>query len=567
MKLRKLSGFAKPSEAMILAIIFAITLALFAFQILPGFDEINPYDETKYVDSGRNLLSGDLRELARGPLVAFLYAPLYLAFRDSPDWFIIIDGIGRLMLFSGLWISSIYVASRLKSYVHPLVIAGVLLCSSYPVWLLRNPSDALFSTFSALTLGKTLTFRHTGRARDLVMASLMLGLAGASRPDGVFLLPFFVIVAILLGKGRIGLAKSFALGVLPSIAVLAAFIIARGIGTGSYSTEIGSKGLSTLYWSEGTSPVAGEAEEVYGTWQDNQGSFIRAISRSPRALQDFFGRVRANASQLPSELLMAYGKRLGPATFILAALGALSLIRKREWDLLLIFAAWPLYSLLYLGFYLRPGFLLMSHFVPLSLAAIGAADSFSIHLARKDRLVAATLPGLLLVYGLLGDKPGFWATGILMLAVMAVAWTFQAIRGTASDHQAIGLLLLLSAGIILRGGYTFPGRWSFGESSMEKAIHFVQQHLPPRSGLATYEPLPAVAAGMEYVDLRSLPTGGEPPDDFERWASENDVDALIIAPKFIRDHPLHWAVIQDAMIGVHVEVFDPGSIRVLFVQE
>jgi len=155
MKLRKLSGFVKPSEAMILAIIFAITLALFAFQILPGFDEINPYDETKYVDSGRNLLSGDLRELARGPLVAFLYAPLYLAFRDSPDWFIIIDGIGRLMLFSGLWISSIYVASRLKSYVHPLVIAGVLLCSSYPVWLLRNPSDALFSTFSALTLGKT----------------------------------------------------------------------------------------------------------------------------------------------------------------------------------------------------------------------------------------------------------------------------------------------------------------------------------------------------------------------------------------------------------------------------
>ena len=567
MILRKLAGFAKPSNAIILAIIFLITLALFAFEILPGFDEINPYDETKYVDSGRSLLSGDVRELAWGPLVAFLYAPLYLIFRDSPDWFIIIDGIGRLLLFSALWISSIYVAFCLKRYVHPVVVAGVLLCSSYPIWLLRNPSDALFSSFSALALGKTLSFKQTGRRRDLAAASIMIGLAGASRPDGVFLLPFFAGIAIWIGRKPIGLGRSVALSILPALALLAAFVIARGISTGNFSTEIGNKGLNTLYWSETVSPQEVQAEDVYGSWTENSGSFMRAVSRSPEAFLAFLSRVRQNASRLPHAFLEAYGKRLGPAMFILAAFGVYSLVKSRERSILLIFCLWPLYSLLYLGFYLRPGFLLLSHFVLLSLSAAGASYSFSRSRSPRERIFIAAPALLLCVYGLIDGKPAFWAAGFLLFAALILAWISFSVQHQAAVPGAGGLLPLLAAGIILRGGYSFPGGWPIGHSSMERAIHFLQERLPARSVLAAGEPLPAVAANLEFVELSDLPTEGDPIENFRAWVTGNHVKALYVGPGFIRNNPDQWEVIQ-GNFGSTIElvrVFDPGSIRILLI--
>ena len=55
---------------------------------------VNPDDEAKYVESGWRLLSGDIRDLAWGPVIALVYAPIHLIVGSSPDWFLLETWIG-----------------------------------------------------------------------------------------------------------------------------------------------------------------------------------------------------------------------------------------------------------------------------------------------------------------------------------------------------------------------------------------------------------------------------------------------------------------------------------------
>ena len=65
-------------ELLAILVIFFINLLLVSPKFMPGFSEINPFDEAKYVESGRLLRKGEIRSLAWGPLVALFYAPVHL---------------------------------------------------------------------------------------------------------------------------------------------------------------------------------------------------------------------------------------------------------------------------------------------------------------------------------------------------------------------------------------------------------------------------------------------------------------------------------------------------------
>ena len=93
------------SDYLILAVVLISYLILISPDLLPTIHDILPHDEAKYIDSGRSLVSLQLRQLSWGPLVAVFYAPLHLIFKGSLDWFLLEAWVGRILLIALLWIS------------------------------------------------------------------------------------------------------------------------------------------------------------------------------------------------------------------------------------------------------------------------------------------------------------------------------------------------------------------------------------------------------------------------------------------------------------------------------
>ncbi len=150
-------------ETLLVLLILLVNLVLVSPDLLPEYQEINHFDETKYIDSGRSLINGDLRELARGPLVALVYAPLYLITKNSPNWFLLSAGIGRVLLFILMWLTTFRLSMQFKRYFHPFIAVGLLFISTALIKILSNPSDALFTSMSALALAYTVSFSQSNR--------------------------------------------------------------------------------------------------------------------------------------------------------------------------------------------------------------------------------------------------------------------------------------------------------------------------------------------------------------------------------------------------------------------
>jgi len=557
-------------ETLLILLILLINIVLVSPDLLPEFQEINHFDETKYIDSGRSLAAGELRELARGPLVAVVYAPLYLITKNSPNWFLLSAGIGRMLLFALIWLSTLQLSKQFKRYFHPFVAVGLLFISTALIKILSNPSDALFTSMSALALAYTVSFSQSNRIRDISLASMFIGLAALSRPDGLFLFPFFIAISLWLSFRKSNFRKIIVATLLPALAIITLYVLVRGLSTGDFSLHVGNKGYNTLLWSQHTVSEGqlgegyAEAEALYGTAEENQGSVFQAILHNPT---EFARRIYHNLKQVPQVLLSAYGKRIGPLMFLLSAVGLFALLKKRAYVLLTILLLWPAYSLLYLGFYLRDGFLLLSHFVFIVLGGIGVNYIISPDIRAKERILWSIPLVTLSIYSILDNKPAFLTVGFTILAALLVIWLVYSIMPKTQWRNVVGLLIAFSAGLILHDHYPFPNPWSIGESAGERAVHFLQDNLPSGTPLAAPDPLPAVASNMSLVNLTSLPDG-ESTETLQTWIDQNGIKALYITTGFINSYPEKWNLIETS-IGKVVEIAfigDPGSIQVLMVR-
>ncbi len=120
-------------ETILILLLFVLNLLLVASSILPSYDEINPFDAAKYIESGRQLVDGgELREISRSPTLALMYAGIYLFVRGSLNWFVLSAGIGNILLYSFLWLATFYFGLRFKDDFPPEVLIGILFISHCP---------------------------------------------------------------------------------------------------------------------------------------------------------------------------------------------------------------------------------------------------------------------------------------------------------------------------------------------------------------------------------------------------------------------------------------------------
>ncbi len=380
----------------ILPLLFFLTTLFLVFPIFfLALGDINPFDEAAYINSGRMLLSGNFPSYADNPLVDVFYALTYLPFSRSPYWLVQSASLGRLLLFTLLWLSMYLVARRLTDHMEPLIPLGIFLVTPLVVEMLRFPSDPLFAGFAGLAFWKLLSFREAQDSRQLLWASGFLGLAALARNDGLVLFPIFLVLVVIFSWGQPKWWKSLLAGLAPFIVLVGGYVLLQGAVTGE--TGLGTlkrtylnfeAGQESIYAGTGAlNPVVEarlEARRIFGTAEENNNSVFQAIRRNPGV---YLQRVRAVTLGLPRRLLDAYGLRFAALLFLLAGRGVLALIRRRDFALLAAFLLWPVH--LATGFLItifRLGHLQFPYYIVFGLAAIGLTALLANLADRRERL-------------------------------------------------------------------------------------------------------------------------------------------------------------------------------------
>jgi hypothetical protein len=514
----------------ILFIVLCVNGLLVSSRLMPGFADINPFDEAKYVESGWLLLKGEIRSLAWGPLVALFYAPAHLVVGNSPDWFMIEAWVGRFLLFIGLWLSLVYLAYQLKAAAPPFITVGLLLVTIPLFPIIENQSDAVFVSLSVLSLANLVAYARQHRLRNVGYASIFVGLGVMARVETMVLIGSLAVLAFVLGWRRQPALKILAVSILPALALLACLLMVNLVNSGDLNLGVGNKSYESFEMNQSiltggnVEKARQDAQKLFGTQEQNQGSVLRAIIRNPGA---FWLRIVANAKGVPWSYFYFFGKTQGFVLLWFSAWGLYALIRKRAYTLIMVLLIWPLHAAIPLGF-LAKHVIPQTYYLPMLLCAIGIAAAFSQEARSFERGILFAGSMLVAAYSWIDHKPAFLFGMILVIAILAIAWLLRKAGQASGNAGLIPVLLILCAGLILRGPYTFLGYSPLGKSGEELAVHSMQQNLPLRTKVLAPFPLPAVAAKMVDVTMSSVPRDIKTAGDLWQWFNDKNIGAAYV---------------------------------------
>lgn len=557
-------------ELIIVIFVLLINLLLVSPTLMPELAWINPHDEAKYIDSGWRLLEGDLRDLAWGPLVAFLYAPIHLIVGHSPNWFLLEDWIGRFLLFIALWLSTYHLARQFREHVHPYLLAGVLLINLPFFLLIENQSDAVFVCLSMLGLSRVIQFSRSHTIKDIYIASLFVGLGVLARFEQILLLGILLILAIFLGRRRHSYIKIVMACLLPAMAILSLYLLSSILMNGEINLGLGAKSYLAFEDNQPLPPnVRYEdrfdyARSLFGTPEENNGSVLRAILRNPLA---YGKRLIETAKQEQDYYLSFFGKKMGLPMLLFSAWGTFALIKRKQTVPLFLAILWAFpatVSLTFLPRHLVP----QTCYLPLLLGCVGISFAFDNKLRRGMKVALLGSFVLILTIGLLGSKPAFLAGSLMIIIVLCLVGLLGSF---AQDSDGFGrakaLLLLLAAGLILHGPYPFPNYPKLGVSREELAVHFLEEQYPSMTPVLVQVPLPAVAARMAAIDMGNVPVEIATPDDLWFWLRDIGIPVV-----YVDSHVRLFPQVTDLTNDDVSELFDlvytseDGEIRIYQVR-
>jgi len=537
-RLTRLLPSRNPDLWIILIVLF-LNVLLVSPKLMPGFAEINPFDEAKYVESGWLLLKGEVRSLAWGPLVALFYAPAHLIIGNSPNWFMIEAWVGRFLLFICLWLSLTYLAFQLKGYVFrddasPFITVGLLFVTIPLFPIIENQSDAVFVSLSVLSIANLVTFALHQRLKNIAIASVFVGLGVLARVETVVLIGTLVVLSQVIGWRRQPFLKILAASILPALAILACLSLVNLANEGNLNLGVSNKSYESFEMNQAiltegsTEQARQEARRLFGTEEENKSSVLRAILRNPVA---FGARVWANAKGVPWSYFYFFGKTQGFVLLCFSAWGVYALIRKRAYLLLFILLLWPLHAGIPLGF-LAKHVIPQTYYLPMILGSIGIASAFDLDLHTVERAVLLVFSALCCVYSLVDHKPAFLYGSILVTVILVLTWLFHSRWQASGTVRLAPMLLLLLAGLILRAPYPFPDYSIYGKSSEELAVHYMEKSLPVRTKVLVPFPIPAVAAKMVDVTTDSVPRNVDAAQELWKWLTEKDIAAAYVDARY-----------------------------------
>jgi hypothetical protein len=525
--------------ALLAGAFFVVFVLTSASVFWPRFDDIDQFDDATYVSGGRVLVDhGRLPVFAQNPLLAIFYSVLYLVVGSSPSWFVLAVGVGRILLAGLIWFGIVSLSAKLGGSLAAGAAVVFLMISPVVTSLVQNSSDALFAGLSAFALHQTIASRDSDRRAlaHLAAASTLVALAALSRSDGLVLFPLFLALAVpAVSRLR---ARALA-AACPFLVIVVGYLIVRTVVTGNLDDVASLRWRSYMAFEQGQGVIFAErypagsnpyveghlaARRLFGTPEENQLSVLRAVTRNWPA---FLDRLLAGLGQVPRQLWLAYGESTGGVILALWILGALGIVtsgssRRRA----LAALCWPLHLGAYSLSFFRAGYFLLPCAAVLAVAAVGSKSLLTVVWAALSRRFAVSR-----------------AIASASLACVMV--------GTLVFHVARHSLASVHVGQ--------------GRSPSERAILFMQRHLPRDARVAAYAPAAVWAARGEYVtlilNLRQLRTGRE----LREWLDREHIAALFVENSLRDQEPSLWALIETLIGSSLTVVFTDGPIRILAV--
>jgi hypothetical protein len=556
-------------------IIYLVNIALLFAYFLPNLSDLNLWDEAAYINSGRLLMEGEVKQFASSPLPSFLYGIFYLFVQKSPYWLLIADALGRFAIFTLFFFGAYLVARELNRFFNPLIMLGLLTTMPLVVEMFNFPSDPLFAALSAFTFWQVLRFYNTKQVKHLWIASLFLGLAACARNDGLVLLPILALASLILSLPDKHWWRIILASIIPFSLIVGGYILFAGLVTGDFNPGLTERAYSNfeagheaIYNDPGRTNATVEsyleARRVFGTPEENDYSIITAISHNPDV---YIQRVKAILKSFPSTLNDAYGIKCTVVLLLLASRGIWELIRRKEYKLIIIMGLWvaPL-AMGFINTIIRLGYLRFPYFILYALACVGL-QALVKNISRRSEMSGWLLAIIILIIVTMVT----WKTAIfygvfVFLITLLVAWYL--IR-EFKPHDKLGpitLLMFFCAGLILHGNYPGPKKWQLGVNGDEAASKYMAESLPGDSIVLAGSPAAVWMSRLSYGGLNStdLPLF-ENDAVFGQWVRQN-FDAIYI------DHTIspYYLELIEKRIGKEfnrVFVAEDGDYQVLQIVE
>lgn len=570
-------GVGDPATFLTLFIFITHFLLVF-YDFFPNLSEINFWDEALYVNWGRFLVEGRLPSFAQNPLLSLFYALLYIPFSRSPYWLVQICSLGRVLFFCLIWLGAFLSARELKRVLSLPLFAGLLLVLPVTTEVLGNPSDALFTAMAGFALWQVLAYRNSQQLKNLLLASLFVGLAALARNDGFVLFAIFMFLSVILSLGSGSALKKIALSPLPFLGFVGGYLLLSGLVTGNFSS--GTLQRSYLAFEQGhegvyegsgihsnTISAMLDAREKFGTPEENNYSVFRAIQRNPAA---YLARLRLILTRLPEQLLTVYNKKIAAVLFLGFIWGVVTLLRKKDFHTLVILLVWPAYLLTYFLTFFREGYLRTPFLVICLLSTIGFSALFQWLDRRVMRWGATGGLIMLVLSGLLFNKLAVFYGAFLFLAGMwGVIWIRKRFADTPNIFS-LSLVVMLVVGLVLHGNYASPRIQVLGKNADEQAAVYLNQNFPPGTKVGAGSPGVVWMAKQEFTAI----TGADVPAfdtsvDFHRWLLNEGIQVIYLDYSISNHAPYFWELIQQETGHGLTEVFseNAGSNRIYIVED
>lgn len=509
------------------------------------------WDPAEYVQRGKLLAQGVLTPVGWNPLVSAFYAVIYLFVGSSPFWLIHAYGIGRFVLYVLIWLSGLLIAGKGRSLFQPWMMTAMLFVSPVVLLILNNGSDATFAVMSALAFWQILSFHENEKMRHLITGSAFVGLSALARNDGLVLIVIFISLGISIHLartfGRLDFFKRLGVAItaclIPFILIVGVYASFYGLVTGRYDFGTVKRLYDNFEFGEGVayrhlhpdrdSFIDGvfQSRRLYGTPEENKYSVVLAIKRNPRA---YFRRVIQMIKQSPKLATSAYGEKVGILLFILAGMGMIELIRRKEYSLLVITLSWPLHIMVSFIAVIDPRRFVFPYFDLFFLACVGASSLPAVLLPRKYYFCWVSILVFLAMLAVFIGGPTAFTTFIIIASAFAIGRFLLQHRGQQGGVKEGVWILLLVLALILREPYPAPKFRNLGEEPAEKAILYLHDHMGQSSFLASYSPGYAFASNMKWLRIsyrqRDLKSGKE----FVEWMKTNHSGAILVDP-LLRD--------------------------------
>ena len=519
--------------------IYLISTAIYLPWFLPNLSDIGPYDETYYLISGRHILTGNLPDLASGPLISLIYQLTYLPFRNSPFWLIHANSLGRFLFFSFLFLATYFVGKSLKDYFKPVYLFGFLFLTPLLTYNYEYPADLLFSGLSALAFAQTLNFHKAKSIKNIWWASFWLGLGMLTRGDALIIILSLSVFVIVIGYKHHAWWRLLMALLIPFITLTAGYVILRGVITGNYETGMNYRSYTAFeQGQEMDLPESGGrfaaptesyyvVRDLFGTPEENQYSVFRAISRNPQA---YVRRLANVMRSLPGLFLTAYYRRYGIFIGLIAFRGLIALVDQKKYQLAILHLIWILpLSAGIARTLVRVGYFRIFYFVVFSLAIFGIKAILSQLNKSAEGFVWA---GIIFVVLIIAYKQGDTAIQFGMLVFLSwLILTYLISQKTTNSFQRedLAFLLLLAAGLTLRGVFLIYQPRILGQEPLEQASLKLRELTDPDDFILTCTPSAVFMAEREVANFCSanIPVF-ETSDDFIDWMVVQDFYAIFL---------------------------------------